>query len=302
VILRRVRRGLFLAIAIIVFVVLIGATYQGVATALERRQFPYPGRLVGIGDHQLHIHCSGEGRPTVVLEAPALGMSAAWGWVQPEIARLTRVCSYDRSGLGWSEAGDRRFNPSLVPDELHELLEQAREAGPYILAGQGLGAAFASAYAERYPADVTALVLIDQPLEGPNGDDPTPIVRASPWLARAGVLRATRMLSTGAAGLPPESAGPMRAFLNRPDHLTRSGVELSRWDEAVQMARAATLRDTIAVTRIDAAGQGRTALLTDPGEARPVTSAIRAAVARARSIRAATQSSRGQSAAPSGVR
>ena len=46
-----------------------------------------------------------------VLEAPALGMSAAWGWVQPEVARRTRVCSYDRSGLGWSETGDRGFDP-----------------------------------------------------------------------------------------------------------------------------------------------------------------------------------------------
>jgi pimeloyl-ACP methyl ester carboxylesterase len=296
---RRVRRVLFLVAAILVFVVLIGATYQGVTTALERRQFPYPGRLVSIGDHQLHIHCTGEGRPTVVLEAPALGMSAAWGWVQPEVARVTRVCSYDRSGLGWSEAGDRGFNPSLVPEQLHELLEGAREPGPYILAGHGLGASFAAAYAQRYPAEAIALVLIDEPSGSGNGDDATRLVRASPWLARAGVLRATRMLSTNAAGLPPESAGPMRAFLNRPDHLTRAGVELSRWDDVVEMARAATLRGTIAVTRIDAAGQGRTALLTDPEEARPVTSAILAAVARAR---ASTQSLRGRSAAPSAVR
>src|SRR6185369_14109164 len=61
------------------FFLLAGATYQGVATALERREFPPPGLLVSVGDHQLHIYCTGTGSPTVVLEAPAAGLSAAWG-------------------------------------------------------------------------------------------------------------------------------------------------------------------------------------------------------------------------------
>ena len=111
------------------FLVLAGATYQGVATALERRQFPHPGRLVDVGGHQLHLYCTGEGTPTVVLEAPAAGLSAAWGWIQPEIAETTRVCSYDRAGLGWSEAGDGPFEPAQVPVQLRALLEAARREG-----------------------------------------------------------------------------------------------------------------------------------------------------------------------------
>ena len=89
------------------FATLAGATYQGAATAIERRKFPHPGRMIDIGGLQLHIYCTGNGAPTVVLEAPAAGMSAAWGWVQPAVAQTTRVCSYDRAGLGWSEAGDQ---------------------------------------------------------------------------------------------------------------------------------------------------------------------------------------------------
>jgi hypothetical protein len=95
-----VRRTLGASGAVIIFILLAGATYQGVATALERREFPRPGGLVSVGDHQLHIYCTGTGSPTVVLEAPAAGLSAAWGDVQRRLSGTMRVCSYDRAGLG----------------------------------------------------------------------------------------------------------------------------------------------------------------------------------------------------------
>ena len=97
-----VRRTMVLTAIVLALVVLIGATYQGVTTAIERRRFPFPGRLVDVGGHQLHLYCTGAGAPTVVLEAPAAGISAAWAWVQGSISQFTRVCSYERAGLGWS--------------------------------------------------------------------------------------------------------------------------------------------------------------------------------------------------------
>ena len=120
----------FFGLGSVMLLLLVGATYQGVTTALERRAFPRPGQMVDVGGHQLHLHCTGEGSPTVVLEAPAMGMSAAWGWVQPAVARDTRVCSYDRLGLGWSERGEKPFAPMDVPDDLHALLERAGNARP----------------------------------------------------------------------------------------------------------------------------------------------------------------------------
>ena len=94
---------------------LMGATYQGIATSLERRAHPRPGRLVDVGTHQLHIWCTGAGTPTVVLEAAGGELSVGWANVQAASAAFTRVCSYDRAGLGWSEAGDGRYVPSRVP-------------------------------------------------------------------------------------------------------------------------------------------------------------------------------------------
>ena len=282
--LSRLRRALFTTAGILLFLLLAGATYQGTATALERRQFPHPGKLVDIGDRQLHIYCIGKGTPTVVLEAPATGMSAVWGWVQPDVARHTRVCSYDRAGLGWSEAGDTPYDPGAVPDQLHALLERSGESAPYVLVGEGLGAMFATVYASRYAPTVAALVLIDPPSADATAtrrDTATRLANSAPWLARAGFLRATRLLSNGAEGLPPASAGALAAFLNRPDHLTRSARELSRWNDAARLAADAPARG-IRVVRETVRPSGQVAFLTDEADAAKATAAINAVVERTR--------------------
>ena len=303
---KRIRRTLLTAAALLVFLILAGATYQSVSTALERREFPHLGRLVDIGGHQLHIYCTGTGSPTVVLEAPAAGMSAVWGWVQPAVAAITRVCGYDRAGLGWSEAGDQPFEPSEVPGQLHALLERAEERGPYVVAGQGLGAAFATSYAAHFGPEVAALVLIDPPTADAVAERNLMMrfVKASPWLARTGLLRATRMMSSNAAGLPQHgllratrmmssnaaglpqhSAGALGAFLNRPDHLTRAARELSRWDDAVALADGAALDPTVRVVRIEAAGPGRFALLADEATARAASMVLKKMVESVRTQR-----------------
>lgn len=281
----RLRHLATLAGAILVVLILIGATYQGVATAFERRRYQHPGHMVKAGSHQLHIHCTGEGTPTVVLEAPATGMSAAWGWVQPAIARKTRVCSYDRAGLGWSEWGQVTFDPSAVPVQLHTLLGNAGERAPFLVAGQGLGAAFARMYAAAFPGEAAALVIVDPPaaMEAPAQlRQRGRMASLSPWLARIGLLRAARAISGFESGLPDASAGPLATFLNRPDHLTRATGELARWNDTLAIAAAAMPREGLPVVTLDAAGHDPVALLTDRAAAARVTEAIDAIVDRLR--------------------
>lgn len=282
--LARVRRRMLQAGAILMFVVLAGATYQGVATALERRAFRHPGRLVDVGGHQLHLYCTGEGAPTVILEAPAGGMSAAWGWVQPEVSETTRVCSYDRAGLGWSEAGDDGFDPASAPEQLAALLDRADQRARYVIVGHGLGAALARLEAGRFGGDTAALVLIDPPDAGgaTRRERPTWLVTWSPWLARTGVLRATRMLSDRAAGLPDPWAGALRTFLNRPDHLTRASQELAQWDRAIALASDAALPPYVAVAEVRTGRPAPLSFLDDERDAATVTDAILAAVAAVR--------------------
>lgn len=245
----RIRRTLILTVLALVVVLLVGATYQGVATAIERRRFPAPGHMVDVGGHQLHIHCTGEGWPTVVLEAPAMGTSATWGWVQRELSAVTRVCSYDRAGLGWSEAGDGPYDPAATPPELRTLLLNAHEPAPYLLVGHSLGGAFALLYAARYPAEVAGLVLLEAPhpdqrsrLPGDEAqafDRFLSLIGISPWLARTGILRLTGTWSGNVSGLPAPDRGAATAFFNRPDHLTRAAREYRQFDAIMAQLREA---------------------------------------------------------------
>jgi pimeloyl-ACP methyl ester carboxylesterase len=269
-------------VALFVFIVMVGATYQGVETSLERREFQRQGGLVDVGGFQLHFYCLGKGSPPVVLEAAAGSISAAWGWVQPEVAKFTRVCAYDRAGLGWSESRDGRYDPTRVPEDLHVLLNESREEGPFVIVGHELGAAFARIFASRYPKQAIALVLIDDPVTNQQDPIATPFVGAWPWLARAGILRASGQLSSLAVALPGKSGGAMQAFLNRPDHLTRAATEIDRMGEVEAAARLARPDSSIAITSVTVGHLTRPAMLSSEDDAAKATRAIETAVRDAR--------------------
>jgi pimeloyl-ACP methyl ester carboxylesterase len=280
---QRTRHIAFAVAGLITFIVLAGVTYQSVSNAFERRRFRHPGRLIDVGGHQLHIYCVGEGAPTVVLEAPAGGVSVAWAWVQDDLAKTTRVCSYDRAGLGWSETGERGYRPAGVPQELHALLEGAGERGPFVMTGHELGAAFARMYAAQYRADTAALVLVDELSDKTLPAGRSRLVQFWPWLARVGLLRVTRALSRHAAGLPEAAGGSVRAFLNRPDHLTRAAMEIARRTEAVDLAGTSidgTLPFAGVVTTT--ADEAPPVLLDSADGAREVTRALEEAIRRVR--------------------
>jgi pimeloyl-ACP methyl ester carboxylesterase len=208
-----------------------------------------------------------------------------WAWVQGDLGKTTRVCSYDRAGLGWSEAGDTSYRAALVPDELHALLERAGERGPFVIGGHELGAAFARMYAARFPTETAALVLIDDLSETPDSAPAASrLVRAWPWLARVGLLRATRALSRHAAGFPDLPGRAARAFLNRPDHLTRASLEIARLGETVRLA-SAPLDASLPVIRVTTSREEPPALLDSADRAREVTRALEQAVQRVRRAR-----------------
>jgi pimeloyl-ACP methyl ester carboxylesterase len=133
--------------------------------ASEKPTAPPPGRLVDIGGYRLHLYCTGKGRPTVILlsglGAAAARASATWGRVQPEVAKFTRVCSYDRAGEGWSDPSPARESLQQTVNELHRLLLRADVKPPYVLAGQSWGGPIARVYASQHPERVVGMVLID---------------------------------------------------------------------------------------------------------------------------------------------
>lgn len=136
-------------------------TLNACTTTPSRDAFTMPGELVDIGTHSLHLYCIGEGGPLVVLEAGAGIGSSAWQLVQGELARESRVCSYNRAGLVWSERHGEKISAQNAATELHQLLEAAGESGPVILVGHSLGGIYSRKYAELYPGEVAGVVLVD---------------------------------------------------------------------------------------------------------------------------------------------
>jgi pimeloyl-ACP methyl ester carboxylesterase len=173
----------------------VGYIYEPLAEAADAKAYPPPGQMVDVGGYRLHIKCTGEGSPTVVIESGWGDFSAAWGWVQPEVAKTTRVCTYDRAGMGWSEASPQPRTAREFAKELHTLLEKANEPGPYVLVGHSLGGYTVRVYAHDYPAEVSGLVLIDaQDLPTSDGAAPKPAPKPGrnslpSLMARIGVVR-----------------------------------------------------------------------------------------------------------------
>jgi pimeloyl-ACP methyl ester carboxylesterase len=155
------KRGVKWIGILFVAIILLGVGYQAVASEMDRRNFLPSGQMVNVDGHQMHIRCTGEGSPTVILEAGAYSFSTEWYWVQQQIEQTNRVCSYDRAGNGWSEAVDGVRDGLTLVHELHSLLHESAVEGPYVMVGHSLGGVLAPIYASRYPDDIVGLILVD---------------------------------------------------------------------------------------------------------------------------------------------
>jgi len=134
------------------------------AKARLAAKYPPPGQMVDVDGYRLHIHCQGtpvEGSPTVVLESAHSEPGLSWASVQPEVAKFTRVCSYDRAGLGWSERSPKPRTADTIVAELHTLLARAGIEPPYVLVGHSIGGMYVRLYAHEHPDEVAGVVLVD---------------------------------------------------------------------------------------------------------------------------------------------
>ena len=112
---------------ITVSLAITGALYEVIGRWRDARRFPLRGHLVHVGSIRMNIDCSGQGSPTVILESGSGGPSLDWHMVQPEVAKFSRVCSYDRAGYGWSDSGPEPRSSLQIAHELNRLLQPAGE-------------------------------------------------------------------------------------------------------------------------------------------------------------------------------
>jgi pimeloyl-ACP methyl ester carboxylesterase len=219
----RSRRGLLYPVFAVVALVAVGGGFETVREVADANAYPMPGRLIDVGGHRLHLHCTGSGSPTVVLQPGAGDYSSGMVWIAPAVASQTRVCVYDRASRGWSEPAEGPQDATQLAIELHTLLERGDVPGPYVMAGHSFGGLYVLTYADRYPDEVVGMVLVDstdrateadpekaRAYDGGSYDAVTDRVSAlGAAAARIGLVRVVGNLDYGS--LRPQSRGEARA-------------------------------------------------------------------------------------------
>jgi pimeloyl-ACP methyl ester carboxylesterase len=159
--LRSIVRWLGIVVVFCIPAALSLAIWNLAVTRWQHTHNPVPGSFFFVEGRQMHIYCSGGGSPAVVVEA---GLGSDWlGWqgIQPQLSTMTRFCTYDRSGLGWSEPRAGKRDAEAIARQLHSLLDQAGVALPFVFVGHSAGGMYAREYAREFPADLAGVVLVD---------------------------------------------------------------------------------------------------------------------------------------------
>lgn len=244
--------------SLLLLILLVGATYQWVAQLADARRFPRQGRSVALGPSfpglSLNLNCTGQGNPTAILDTGGGIPAVGWSLVQPEIAKFTRVCSYDRAGYGWSGAGPTPRTSLQIARELHALLDVGREEGPYLLVGHSLGGYNVRVYNHEYPNDVVGIVLVDashedqisrmspalQAFEKKAENPPKAQKIVLPILIRFGVVRLlSSRRSAQALNIPEDLREEMFYLSLQPKFIDAVGSELESLPESADEVRAA---------------------------------------------------------------
>ena len=226
------RRALLYPASVVLGLVAVGGAYETVAAAASSNPPPSTGRTYTVAGHSLYLNCVGSGSPTVILFNGYQERTPSWAWVQPEVARETRVCAFDRAGQGWSGEGVGSQDAHELSDDVQALLAAARVPSPCVVAGHSVGGVYALAYAMDFPSDAAGVALIDSstPYQFDLPDYPgfyalwRRVQATLPSLARAGIAR----LSLGRGGsLPPDARRSAQRFAASPRELRADRVEFA---------------------------------------------------------------------------
>lgn len=154
-----------------------GCYYQTIQTEKDLKENPPIGKIVKVDNIKYHLNCVGRGSPTVLLEAGLGENSLSWYLIQNELAKITKVCSYDRAGLGWSSGLENPMSVEKVAINLNKLLKKAEINSSLILVAHSRGGIFARKFYNLFPNNVKGMVLVDSTHE--NG--PYRTIKYSYW-------------------------------------------------------------------------------------------------------------------------
>ena len=241
----------FLTVILLSFMV-VGAVFEDWMAAREQQRYAgTPSDYLTLQNGiKIRVRRSGKALPsvTVVMEAGLGGTSLDWGWIQKGLEGEARIISYDRAGIGWSDAADGPVTATASAERLHDIMTQAG-VGKVILVAHSLGAAPALVYQHRYPGTVAGIVLVDPvhpdqmtrlPKVDVDGDHYFfSQVRIAAQLARFGLMRFFHLWSGFAAGLGQDAEDESRAINGGRRHLMTIEREINAWDLMMDEMRQA---------------------------------------------------------------
>ena len=145
----------------IVLLLLVGFVFQSYSSYVDSTSFDKRGEMIDLGDYSLYVEDTGAGKVTVIFDAGMGDDSSVWNKVAEEVSLFSRVITYDRAGLGWSEKSPHKRDSKTIVAELHSVLEKKDITEPIILVGHSFGGVNMQRYALSYPEHIAALVLVD---------------------------------------------------------------------------------------------------------------------------------------------
>ena len=250
---RWLKRGSLGVVLVIVVATLTGICYEQIGRRRDARRVPQVGKSVDIGGRRLNLYCSGEGSPTVIFESGGGAPGYSWVNIQPQVAKFTRACWYDRAGYGWSDPGPQPRTSVAIANDLQALLTVANVAPPYVLVGASFGGFPVRVFAGRYPTEVAGIVLVDASHEDQHEPDSmkAPVNRLSPAVhnvlcalvptaGQVGLIRLMMKLSGAGpspAGMTAEQGHVLELLAQQPK--TVASNEGCHWDDSAAQARAA---------------------------------------------------------------
>jgi pimeloyl-ACP methyl ester carboxylesterase len=159
----RIRRNALIVLSVLMVLWSAGMIYQWNGAAKDAKFYKPAGKLYEVSGHKMHLYTAGEGDDTVVFASgwgtanPYADFSPLYDKLEPHV----KIAVCDRFGYGYSDTTGKPRDIDTITDEIHELLRISGQTPPYIFVGHSLGALETIRYAQRYPSEVKAILLIE---------------------------------------------------------------------------------------------------------------------------------------------
>ena len=150
------------AVGVLTAAIVVGLIYEAVAEKRDSARYPPPGKLVDVAGYRLHFLCKGTSSGPVIVMVSGGGTPAVVSYpMQDRIAEFARVCSYDRPGLGWSDAAPKPLTFDDQAADLQTLLRRADIPAPYVFVPESFGSLVVIAFAKIHPEQVAGIAFLD---------------------------------------------------------------------------------------------------------------------------------------------